>query len=235
MLYTMNGYEMNLPDLLVNGNAKIGSNVYHFSTAATNKGIGTCFCNCPGCYGTTGCYCFASTKYSLSMRTYFARNELEFTRNELIREIHENKIKYVRIHATGDFFSREYVQMWIDVAKECPKCVFWTYTKSFGHGFDDVLNELNSLVNVNIVKSVVPGCGFNFGECGYILDTYYKLQSDGKNPYICKCGIDDTVHCNKCHKCSEREYVLFIEHSTNYKAKDDALYNTVAEIVNNQQ
>lgn len=227
-----NGKEIN--ELLVNGNAKIGKNVYHFSTLPTCENGGTCFCTCEGGYCTKGNYNFKSVKAALAGRTEVVRNDLEFFTAEIIREIRSHKIQYVRIHATGDFFSREYTNAWQTIAKECPKTVFWTYTKSFGHGFDDALNALNSLPNVNIVESIVPGCGYNFGHCDYILDTYYKLISQGEKPYICKCGIDDTVHCNDCRKCSERKYVLFLEHSTGYKAENDPLFNAVADIVNNQ-
>lgn len=226
------GTEIN--ELLVNGNNKIGKNVYHFSTLPTCENGGTCFCNCPGCYGTKGNYNFSSVKESLRIRTEVARTDLDFFTAEIIREIKSHKVKYLRIHATGDFFSADYVKAWFEIATVCKDTCFWTYTKSFGHGFDDELNRLNSLPNVNIVESVVPGCGFNFGHCDYILDTYYKLLAQGEKPYICKCGVDDTVHCNECRKCSERKYVLFLEHSTGYKAINDPLFNQVEELVNNQ-
>lgn len=223
-----------IKELLVNGNSKIGKNVYHFSTLPTCENGGTCFCTCEGCYGTKGNYNFVSTRKALTLRTNIVRSDLNWFIAEIIREILSHKIKYVRIHATGDFFSKEYTNAWIIIASVCKDTKFWTYTKSYGHGFDDTLNTLNSLPNVNIVQSLVPGCGFNFGHCEYVLDTYYKLISQGENPYICPCGTDDTVHCNECHKCSERKYVLFLEHSTGYKADKDSLFNTVAAIVANQ-
>ena len=113
--------------------------------------------------------------------------------------------------------------------------VFWqTYTKSYGHGFDNELNALNALENVNIVKSIVPGCGFNFGHCNYILDTYYKLISEGEKPFICRCGIDKNQHCNNCTKCSTCKYVLFIEHSTEYKAEKDPCFETIKKVIENK-
>lgn len=226
------GTEIN--ELLVNGNAKIGKNVYHFSTLPTCENGGTCFCTCAGCYGTKGNYNFKSVRNALKVRTDVARQDLDFFKSEIVREIVKHKVKFVRIHATGDFFSREYVEAWQIIAMTCPNTVFWTYTKSFGHGFDDALNALNALPNVNIVKSIVDGCGFNFGHCDYILDTYYKLLSEGQRPYICPCGTDDSVHCNECHKCAEREYVLFLEHSTGYNAVSDPLYSEVKKVVENQ-
>lgn len=88
--------------------------------------------------------------------------------------------------------------------------------------------------NANIVKSVIPGIGFNFGHCDYIINAYYTLKELGKSVYICKCGIDKNQHCERCGVCATYEYVLFIEHSTGYNAEKDPLYNKLCEIVNNQ-
>ena len=40
------------------------------------------------------------------------------------------KIEYLRIHASGDFFSREYLRAWILVAQSLPDVTFYAYTKS---------------------------------------------------------------------------------------------------------
>lgn len=41
--------------------------------------------------------------------------------------------KSVRIHASGDFFSQSYFDMWIEIANENPDVEFWAYTKSIGY------------------------------------------------------------------------------------------------------
>ena len=228
-----NGKEIN--ELLVNGNEKIGKNIWHFSTTPGCQSCGgTCFGTCKGCYGMCGNYRYASVKNALAMRTEIAKTDLEFFTAEIIKEIKKHHIQYVRIHATGDFFSREYVNAWYEIATACKGTRFWTYTKSYGHGFDDALDRLNGLENVNIVHSIVPGCGFNFGHCDYILDTYYKLLASGEKPFICRCGIDKNQHCNNCTKCSTCKYVLFIEHSTEYKAKKDPAFETIKKVIENQ-
>ena len=221
-----------IPELLINGNDKIGKGVYHFSTTA---GLcGTCFLNCPGCYGMAGRYLFDNVKESLARKTEIVRHDLEWFKYEINREIKKHKITYLRIHVTGDFFNKEYVMAWIEIVKDNPGCRFWTYTKAYGHGFDNELKALNSFPNCNIVESLIPGCGFNYGHCDYILDTYYKLLSEGKRPYIFPCGVNDNQHCNECTGCSEHKNVLFIEHGTDYKAKEDSLYSKVAELINQQ-
>ncbi len=37
---------------------------------------------------------------------------------------------HVRIHDSGDWFSREYYQAWVQVADACPQVTFYAYTKS---------------------------------------------------------------------------------------------------------
>jgi hypothetical protein len=41
--------------------------------------------------------------------------------------------KAIRIHASGDFFSQAYFDMWLEVAKENPNVEMWAYTKSLNY------------------------------------------------------------------------------------------------------
>lgn len=229
------------PLLLIDGNGKIGKGVYHFSTVPgtmlvdviiNNKSYtvkGTCPCNCPGCYAMSGNY----TRYGYdgpALRTIIAREYLDFMVRAIIAQIKADRIKYVRIHASGDFFSADYVKAWTEIIKACPETIFWTYTK-----YTAAINAFDALDNANIVKSVIPGKGFNFGRCDYILSVYEYLKNAGKSVYICRCGIDKNQHCTNCKACSEYEYVLFIEHSTDYKAEKDPLFPVVKALIESQE
>lgn len=216
--------------LLINGNAKLGKGVWTFSTLPgtevynvrinnTDYAVkGTCKCDCAGCYAKSGFFRMNSTIKSLAIKTYLVREHMDFVKRAITAQIKADNIKLNRIHASGDFFSFEYAEMWHDVASDCKECNFWTYTKvkEYETLFDD-------LENGNIVKSVVPGCGFNFGHAEYIIETYKKLEKAGKNVHVCKCGVDKNQHCANCIGCSENEYVLFLEHSTNYKPEVDSV------------
>ena len=37
---------------------------------------------------------------------------------------------HIRIHSSGDFFSQEYFDQWLDVCRKNPKVKFWAFTKS---------------------------------------------------------------------------------------------------------
>jgi hypothetical protein len=227
--------------LLVNGNSKLGKGVWTFSTLAGNKVYtidiggksfsvhGTCPCNCRGCYAQTGNYNFYSTKKSNFIKTYLSRYYLDYVKNAIIAQIHADKIKLLRIHASGDFFSVDYINMWKEIATTCSTCVFWGYTKN-----TTAEKSFDNIDNTNIVKSIIPGYGFNFGKCGYIIKVYNALKSAGKTVYICRCGVDKNQHCTSCKGCSQNAYVLFIEHSTGYIAENDIDFPELKSIIENQ-
>jgi hypothetical protein len=100
--------------------------------------------------------------------------------------------------------------------------------KQFENLFDDTPNG-------NIVKSVINGIGFNFGHCDYIISTYKKLKSMNASVYICRCGIDKNQHCENCKHCVTSEFVLFIEHSTEYKAEKDPMYSELKALIELQE
>ena len=224
--------------LLIDGNAKIGKSCYHFSTLPTRKEFtvivneisytlsGTCKCNCVGCYAEKGNYRYQSTKNALGMRTLVIRNDIQWFINAVMAQIIADKIKLVRIHAAGDFDSLEYVKAWQYIVENNPNVVFWTYTK-----VKEYENAFDNYSNANIVKSIIPEIGLNFGHCDYIESAYHALKKAGKKVHICHCGVDDNKHCTNCKGCSQNEYVLFLEHSTDYQAKKDALYAKFAEMV----
>ena len=97
--------------------------------------------------------------------------------------------------------------------------------------FETLFDDLS---NANIVKSIIPHIGVNFGKCEYIINAYFTLKAMGLNVYICKCGIDKNQHCEGCKVCASYDYVLFVEHSTGYKAEEDKLFSKLCEIINNQ-
>lgn len=231
-----------IPKLIVNGNEKIGKGIWHFSTLPTNQFYdivinkkhysvqGTCPCNCVGCYATKGNYNFKSVKKSLAIKTLLIRNDIDFVKRALLAQIEADNIEFLRLHASGDFDSKEYINMIREVAATFKKVTFWSYTKN-----ENAENAFDGLKNINIVKSRIPHIGLNYGHCDYILATYRELKGQGKKVYICRCGIDKNQHCTNCKGCSKNEYVLFIEHSTEYKAEKDPLYNELKAIIDAQE
>ena len=231
-------------ELLKEGNDKTGKLVLTFSLLPgttifeidINGKIytvkGTCICDCIGCYAKTGHYRQTTAVRSMVINTYLVNNFIDFVEKCIMAQLDYIGRGEIRIHAAGDFNTANpdaYAAMWKRIAKKYNSFRFWTYTKikRFENLFDD-------FKNANIVKSVIPGIGFNFGTCEYIINAYYTLKSLGQSVYICRCGIDKNQHCERCGVCATYKYVLFVEHSTGYKAEQDPLYEKLIEIVNNQ-
>ena len=234
----------NVCELLKEGNDKTGKLVLTFSllpgsgefsidvNGKTYTVKGTCICDCKGCYAKTGHYRQSSAIRSMVINTYLVNNHLNFVKACIAAQLEYIRNGEIRIHAAGDFNTEDpdsYAEMWHKIASEYVSFSYWTYTKikKYETLFDD-------LDNANIVKSVIPNVGINYGHCDYIINAYYTLKAMGIPVYICKCGIDKNQHCQDCKVCSTYKYVLFVEHSTEYKAEKDPLYGKLCEIVNNQ-
>lgn len=233
--------------LLINGNAKLGKGVYTFSTLPTNEIIsyfengekkeckGTCPCTCKdengkkSCYACGGCYTFNSTKLSLARKTILCRLCLEFVKRAIMAQIKADRISICRIHAAGDFFSKEYITAWKDICLANPACLFWTYTKN-----PEAENAFDEIPNCNVVKSLIPGRGKNYGKAAYIISLYYELKAAGKSVWVCRCGVDKNQHCTNCRHCAECEFVLFLEHGTSYKPEEDPYFPAFVALVESQ-
>jgi hypothetical protein len=84
---------------------------------------------CCSCYGSKGCH----TMYK-NVSKGWDKNLTESQGNSFIKnmilEIRTKKAKIVRMHATGDFYSQDYLEKWFEIADQCPDVLFYCYTKS---------------------------------------------------------------------------------------------------------
>lgn len=233
--------------LLKHGNTKIGlvwqlsmlprEISYTFTVNGKEHTVcGTCLSTCRDKDGKITCYACAghfqrhTVRASLGVNTWFARYALDFMRRAIMAQIAADKIEICRVHVAGDFFSIEYAEMWKGIAESYPAVCFWTYTKNAA-----AERIFDGVENFHVVKSVIPGKGFNYGHCDYIIALYDYLTKSGKSVYICLCGFDDSTHCDSCGACRTCDFVLFLEHSTDYKAKEDPLYPVLYKIAMSQK
>ena len=103
---------------LKNLNKKLGKLIYSFDLPAVVScpNSNECFKNC---YANKGAFLYGG-KGAKTSNTYnfaIALNDLKYLQKELIKEIEKKKIKTIRIHSSGDFFSKEYFVMWCNIAK----------------------------------------------------------------------------------------------------------------------
>lgn len=80
------------------------------------------------CYASKGAYIWSNVKPAFEAREKITRQD-NFPQL-MIAEIVKRKVDVVRIHDSGDFYSREYVQKWFKVMESLPQVKFYAYTKS---------------------------------------------------------------------------------------------------------
>ena len=191
---------------------------------------GTCVCDCDKCYAMTGNYCYETTLAYLAIRTFIARYDMDFWKRAVIAQIEVENIRLVRVHASGEFFSIEYIDAWKEIVNTFPDVVFWSYTKNAL-----AENAFDAIPNCNIVKSRLPDMSLNYGTCREIMDKYAMLLAMGKTVYICRCGMDKKQHCVNCSGCSKFDYVLFLKHGDpSYKLEKDPLFPAICELIDSQ-
>ena len=85
------------------------------------------------CYAKKGNYQFPSKKAACADNLIASQQDDFVPRMvAIITGIQSNNDKplYVRIHASGDFYSIEYARKWAEIAVQCPSVTFYAYTKS---------------------------------------------------------------------------------------------------------
>ena len=145
---------------LKNSNSKLGKNIYAFDLPAV--------ISCPDykdcfktCYANKGTFLFKSTKQSNTFNYAIAIHDIKYLQNELINEIIKKKIKTIRIHSSGDFFSKEYFLMWVNIANRFQDLNIFTYSKA------PQIKNFTLPSNFNIINSFIDYKGkkiLNYGS-----------------------------------------------------------------------
>jgi hypothetical protein len=81
------------------------------------------------CYAAKGSYRYPAVKNKYA-RNYEAslRDDFVEVANNSIKAL--PNIKFFRIHTSGDYYNKKYIQKWIEIAKANKDRVFYSYTKS---------------------------------------------------------------------------------------------------------
>lgn len=132
--------------LLSMGNTKIGKNLlrtasFGLEALKTCPSAGAC---ASSCFALSGNYLFKSVKDAQERRLQ-ASYRTDFV-DELCKELVKLRVGAVRVHDSGDYYTEEYLDKWIEIAKRNPSVIFYSYTKS--------INFFKS--DVNTWKKVLP-------------------------------------------------------------------------------
>ncbi len=120
---------------MLSSNSKLKKDkIFNFDIPAykSNTGLITCPMakDCiANCYARQGTYNFPVVKAKLERNLTISLTDDFITLMDY--EIKKNKVKILRIHSSGDFYSREYIAKWMKIMELNPEVKFYAYTKSF--------------------------------------------------------------------------------------------------------
>ncbi len=82
------------------------------------------------CYAQVGSYAFKASLVAHTRNLQFVLDLPFDFADQMIREIQgKRKVHAIRIHDSGDFFSRAYFMVWKSIMEACPTTNFYAYTK----------------------------------------------------------------------------------------------------------
>lgn len=157
----------------------------------------------PACYALGGNFVFANVKKG-ALERLKASKQPDFV-ERMCDEIKRKNVKYFRFHASGDFYSEEYVHNVGQIASAFPETLFRTTTRR--RDLCDSILELASLPNFIVRESLdacrpVPAMGLPFAALDFL-----DVVKEGDS-YLCK---NDCAECGY-HCWAERTNMHFAQH-----------------------
>lgn len=136
------------PHMLTEGNTHLGRDIWTFSLPAVST--------CPGLSLVCLLVCYAMRPrfacgpgLRLHKANWARAQEPKLFVRQMDLEIKFRRVRLLRIHVAGDFYSPEYVRSWMQVAKKNPSTTFFFYTRSWrAPAIREPLVEFASMANV---------------------------------------------------------------------------------------
>jgi len=112
---------------------ELGVRVFNFGIPAYKSASGKLTCpfadKCVKfCYARKGAYIWSNVKPAFEKRYELSKTD-RFV-SEMYNEIVKKRPDYVRVHDSGDYYSKAYLKKWIDIALLFPEVKFYSYTNS---------------------------------------------------------------------------------------------------------
>ena len=191
--------------MIVFGNRKVSRKVALFDLPAKE----TCL-NHSQCW--RNCYAYREQHWyhlrEIRAKRLWLTQQPDFVQN-MITELQPATI--CRPHASGDFYSQEYLNKWIEIMRKCSKTRFYLFTK-----VKQILDfkEMDKLHNVNVISSILPDGETNFHHplmLELLQNKYgYKICPATKRYSILE--YDKGLCMGACQLCLTEKNMLFEQH-----------------------
>jgi len=109
----------------------LGLRVFNFGIPAYKSATGRVICGMADecikfCYAKKGAYIWSNVQPAFEKRYQLSKTD-DFI-DAMNNEIKRKKPDYVRVHDSGDYYSKAYLQKWIQIAIHNPDVKFYSYT-----------------------------------------------------------------------------------------------------------
>ena len=110
---------------------ELGVRVFNFGIPAYKSASGKLTCPFADecikfCYAKKGAYVWSNVQPAFEKRYQLSKTN-KFV-PAMIDEIVNKRPDYVRVHDSGDYYSKQYLQKWLRIAKTFPEVNFYSYT-----------------------------------------------------------------------------------------------------------
>ena len=189
------------------GNRKLGS-ILSINLPA----IKTCVSDAPckkTCYATRGAFKYPNVINCYDNNLKLIIEDIKQVKIDILNQVPYNG--YLRLHSSGDFYNREYLEMFVEIARLLPNLHIMGYTKKY-EMINQFIKDGNKLPsNFTIIFSLWDKFPCNNP---YKLPTSQVILNNGNNDII-HSGFHCTGRCDKCFHCwnlKEGENVIFKQH-----------------------
>jgi len=158
---------------------------------------------CSDCYAKRGRYGHTSSRKAHIRRMVAFLADPALWRRAVTGQAMGAVTEHIRLHDSGDFFSTEYLQGWIDVARQVPEVSFFAPTRTWrDETFLPLLQEANALPNFVVRPSAMIIDGEEFEVEGLAGATLVTM-GEGTCPAANEHSNCEEVGCRKCWDHSE--------------------------------
>lgn len=135
--------------MLTRGNLKLGGRrIWGFALPSGTPDV------CPGMSPTCSghCYAVAVERFRPDVAARYRRNLRASRRRDFVRRVVAflvaHRVRVVRIHVGGDFYSARYARKWLAIMRRSPRVVFYFYTRSWRiPAIKGVIDQMSALPN----------------------------------------------------------------------------------------
>lgn len=184
---------------LLTQNSKIKKTSKHFGVKLMNFGIpayksASGKLTCPMadecvkfCYAKKGAYIWSNVQPAFEKRYELSKTD-KFIES-MNDEIRRKKPDFVRVHDSGDYYSRAYLNKWIQIAKDNPNVKFYSYTNmvqltkevQLPDNYDIIYSDSGKqkhLINENKDRHTrIFSSSSDLSNAGYIDSSKYDLRA----------------------------------------------------------